>query len=293
MDTVVTTADVRALDANPDLIAIGAQAEEERRRRHGNRATFVRVAHARPGDPMPPRAPREAGEIRIGGRASLEEAVNAVAAWTALADGIPVTGFDVYGIQEMAAQAGLSLRDVAMRLRKAGLVHLSELRLARLDAHVDDLTAAFHELAEGGLAVARFTVERSEVSDRVASLERIESFARQLGHAAPRAFAPLPQVTAEDDPPSTGYDDVKLVALARLIVQSVSSIQIDWQRHGPKLAQVALLFGADDLDNVEAESANPNLLGPRRVPLEEVRRNIRAASLDPVERTGAFHVLAR
>jgi len=33
--------------------------------------------------------------------------------------------------------------------------------------------------------------------------------------------------------------------------------------------------------------------GRRRAPLEEIRRNIRAAGLDPVERNGRFDVVAR
>ncbi|MBA2354805.1 MAG: aminofutalosine synthase MqnE, partial [Acidobacteria bacterium] len=55
---------------------------------------------------------------------------------------------------------------------------------------------------------------------------------------------------------------------------------------GAKLAQACLLFGADDLDGVPARDDLPH--GPRRAILEEVRRNILAASLDPVERDGRF-----
>ena len=59
---------------------------------------------------------------------------------------------------------------------------------------------------------------------------------------------------------------------------------MDWQRYGPKLAQVALTFGADDLDNVSPVDDAPE--GRRRAPLEEVRRNIEAAGFTPVERDG-------
>ena len=50
--------------------------------------------------------------------------------------------------------------------------------------------------------------------------------------------------------PTTGYDDVRAVALARLALPSVQNIQVDWAQYGPKLAQVALTFGANDLDRV-------------------------------------------
>jgi 2-iminoacetate synthase ThiH len=97
------------------------------------------------------------------------------------------------------------------------------------------------------------------------------------------AFAPVPreQDTAQ---PTTGYWDVKVVALSRLVLDDVEAIQVDWTLHGPKLAQVALLFGANDVDAVS--TAEDVGTGRRRAPLEEVRRNILAASLTPVERRG-------
>jgi 2-iminoacetate synthase ThiH len=55
------------------------------------------------------------------------------------------------------------------------------------------------------------------------------------------------------------------------------------------LAQVALTFGADDVDGVSPSDASPH--GLRRAPLEEITRNIRAAGLVPVERDGRFRTL--
>ena len=86
--------------------------------------------------------------------------------------------------------------------------------------------------------------------------------------------------------PTTGYDDVKRIALARLVVDNVPSIQVDWSLYGPKLAQVALTVGADDVDGVSPEDDLTQ--GRRRAPLEEIRRNIQAAGQDPVERNGRF-----
>ena len=43
------------------------------------------------------------------------------------------------------------------------------------------------------------------------------------------------------------------MALARLVVDNVPSIQVDWSLYGPKLAQVALTVGADDVDGVSPE----------------------------------------
>ncbi|HWF86284.1 MAG TPA: hypothetical protein VG222_15600, partial [Vicinamibacterales bacterium] len=110
----------------------------------------------------------------------------------------------------------------------------------------------------------------------------------QRNVAVLRAFAPLPRVI-NAAVPTTGYDDVKRIALARIVVDNVPSIQVDWSQYGPKLAQVALTVGADDLDAVSPVNETPD--GRRRAPLEEVRRNIRAAGQEPVERNGRFDLV--
>jgi aminodeoxyfutalosine synthase len=105
-----------------------------------------------------------------------------------------------------------------------------------------------------------------------------------------RAFAPLPR-RLNRLAPTTGYDDVRRVALARLLIENVPSIQVDWTLYGPKLAQVALTVGADDVDAVSP--VDDNALGRRRATVEDVRRNIEAAGQEPVERDGRFDVIVR
>ena len=104
-----------------------------------------------------------------------------------------------------------------------------------------------------------------------------------------KAFAPLPR-TFSVAQPSTGYDDVKQVAIARLLVSNIDSIQVDWPLYGPKLAQVALTVGADDVDGVAA--VEPGMLGARRSAVEQIRGNIRAAALEPMERNARFETRA-
>ena len=79
--------------------------------------------------------------------------------------------------------------------------------------------------------------------------------------------------------PTTGYEDVRAVALARLVLPSVKTIQVDWAQYGPKLAQVALTFGANDLDRVS--TIDDESLGRRRTSVEDVKRNIAAAGFTP------------
>ena len=98
-----------------------------------------------------------------------------------------------------------------------------------------------------------------------------------------RVFAPLPRRPGAE--PTTGYEDVRRWRW-RGSSCDVPHIQVDWTLYGPKLAQVALTFGADDVDGVSP--VDDVAEGRRRAPLEEIRRNIVAASVEPVERDGRF-----
>ena len=107
------------------------------------------------------------------------------------------------------------------------------------------------------------------VGDRLAWLLAARRLADAVGGIA--AVAPLPR-RLDRATPTTGFDDVRTVALARLVLGDVPSVQVDWARYGPKLAQVALTVGADDLDGVSP--IDDPALGPRRATAEDVRRNI-------------------
>jgi 2-iminoacetate synthase ThiH len=68
-------------------------------------------------------------------------------------------------------------------------------------------------------------------------------------------------------------------------------VQVDWRRYGPKLAQVALGVGADDLDGVTP--IDDAALGPRRAAAEDVRRNIVSAGFTAAERDGRWIAIER
>jgi aminodeoxyfutalosine synthase len=130
-------------------------------------------------------------------------------------------------------------------------------------------------------------VQRLQDPDVVSLFKSVVALQYQVGVV--RTFAPLPR-TLNPAVPTTGYEDVKRIALARLVVDNVPSIQVDWSLYGPKLAQVALTVGADDVDGVSPEDDMGE--GRRRAPLEEIRRNIVAAGQDPVERNGRFDLVS-
>ena len=269
-----------AILAEPNVIAVGARGDEERRRRHGVKTTFVRVFEIHV-EAVPTSLPSgaSAGEIRLMGKpASVAAAVAAVKAVRALAGTIPLTAFSLADLSDLVDGSAASLTDLAGRLAAAGLEIVAE---APVDAVVDPV-GAVRAVREGGLQVPRLTVREMAEDDRV----RLVSLARDIQSAVGgvRAFAPLPRITSVAQP-TTGYDDVKVIAMARLLAGNIDSIQVDWPLYGPKLAQVALTMGADDVDGVSALEGD---LGRRRSPIEEIRGNIRAAGLTAVERNGRF-----
>ncbi len=286
--TALDADEAAALVATHDLPLLGMLADEARRRWHGDRVTFVRVVElATDADPgrLSDLALEHAGEVRlVGAPGRLVEARGRVADAVAVADGIPVSGFSLSDLESLAAREGVSLGVALAELRGAGLELLAE---APIDG-VAALEAGLEELRLAGFGATRVTVRDAPQGDPLTAVRRVVALQQATG--AVRAFAPLPS-RRQTPAPSTGYDDVKQVALARLLAHNIESIQVDWALDGPKLAQVALTFGADDVDRVSA-SDRPEL-GPRRAPLEELRRNVRAASLVPVERNGRFEIKTR
>jgi aminodeoxyfutalosine synthase len=263
-----------------NVVAVGARGDEERRRRHGTKTTFLRVLEMHT-DAVPGAAPHgaRAGEIRITGKpASVAAAIASVKQARALAGATPVSGFSLADLLELAGGGLASLTDLSARLAAAGLHLVAETPIDVLLSPSDAIRAA----RDGGLQVLRVTVQKDDESSRLRLLGLAREIQQTVGGI--RAFAPLPRVTSIAQP-TTGYDDVRQIAVARLLVDNIESIQVDWALYGPKLAQVALTMGADDVDGVSPLEGD---LGRRRSPLEEIRGNITAAALEPVERDGLF-----
>jgi aminodeoxyfutalosine synthase len=256
-------------------------ADAVRRRQHGARTTYVRVATLSLGGAAEWSVPLSAGEIRLAGAPeSLTEALDAVTRAREAAGARALSAFSWRDVERLAGGEGGSVATVLAQLRGGGLDAIAELALDTMP----DGAAAVESLLAAGFTGLTLGIQASG-SDRVALWQQIAGVQDRLGGI--QALNPLP---ADLRPfrPTTGYDDVKMVAAARLAAPSVPSIQVDWQRYGPKLAQVALTFGADDVWGVSASDEAPE--GRRRAPVEEIRRNIEAAGLDPRERDGRFAI---
>jgi aminodeoxyfutalosine synthase len=245
--------------------------------------TYLRVALCAYDKPFAEAVPLAAREVRVTGKPeSLDVAVTAIEAARAVAGERAVSAFSWLDVERLAAAGVEKTSKVLQRLRRAGLDALAEFPLDR----VTDARAALESIVSAGYMQVRLTIDKTPADART----KLFTTAAALTETYPaiRSINPLPSVL-DSLRPTTGYEDVKSVALARLAASNIPDVQVDWLRYGPKLAQVALTFGANDLDNVQASDEAPD--GRRRAPLEEVRRNIQAAGFEPAERDGRFVLL--
>jgi hypothetical protein len=239
-----------------DVLSLGMLADEVRRSRVGESVTYLRDA-----------------EVRLMTLpASLGEATAMIRGACSESSG-PVTGFSLAEIVERNWGA---LPDVLGQLKAAGLGGIAEAPVDRLQ----DPDAALGAALAAGLQVRALSLQKPITGSKTDFLLRVRAIVDRYPEID--AVAPLPREQSIAAP-TTGYDDVRLVALARLALPSVKRIQVDWMQYGPKLAQVALTFGANDLDRVP--TLDDASLGRRRTSLEDVRRNIAAAGFTAVERT--------
>ena len=274
--------DIAALAAATDILTLGMLADAVRRRKHGADTTYVRVADLDlTSAGSAPVIPGAAREVRVrADAATLEAHLPALHGVVRAAGTTPVSACSLADLEAHARATGTPLLSILRGIRGTGVTSIAE---APLDV-LDDAEAALEAVREAGLGLARLTVHRqADSASRVALITRAAELQHALGWLP--GFAPLPRTWSAASP-TTGYEDVRQIALARLLADNIPSIQVDWSLYGPKLAQVALTVGADDLDAVSALDDESE--GRRRAPLEEVRRNIQAAALVPVERDGAF-----
>jgi aminodeoxyfutalosine synthase len=280
-----TRADVEQIFACPDLISVGVVGESARKRLRGNRVTFGRVAVLPPGLELTDDAAAGAGEVRLSDAGGDADALVArVMAARACAGARPLTGFSLTELLALSGGDHMALADLARALAAAGLESTAEAPLDEL-GEAEMATEIVRAVLHGGLGVWRATAARAPLAQRVEIIERAALV--QDATRAFRAFAPLPVVDPRESP-ATGYDDVRTVAAARVRCGSIPSIQVDWALYGPKLAQVAIAYGADDLDNVSAVDLLQ--LGHRRSPREDLERQIRSAFAEPAERNGRFEI---
>jgi aminodeoxyfutalosine synthase len=134
------------------------------------------------------------------------------------------------------------------------------------------------------------------VEERVHHMIRIRELQDETGGFMtfiPLAFHPENTGLAELPGPS-GLDDLRVVATSRLMVDNVDHIKTYWIMHGLSVAQVALWYGADDMDGtvvIEKITHDAGAKSPLGVTRDELIRRIRESGREPVQRDTVYSSL--
>ncbi len=111
----------------------------------------------------------------------------------------------------------------------------------------------------------------------------------------PLAFHP-DNSRMDEIPKPSGMMDLKTMAISRLMLDNFPHIKAYWVMLGIKTAQIALSFGADDIDGTIVHETIYHEAGaetPQEMSVNEIRRLIAEAGRIPVERDTLYHRVDR
>lgn len=211
----------------------------------------------------------------------------------------------------------LSVAEVLTALRDAGLdslpgggaeifddrVHGEAFKAKVGEQHWFDVHRVAHELGIPSNATMLYGHIES-VDERIGHMIKLrehQDVSLAERKAAFQCFVPLSFIPDGSEfahlPGPTGLDDLRTLAVARLILDNFAHIKAFWIMQSPKLAQVALNWGVDDFDGTvvwyditkrEGQGTNRQELS-----VDQIRRLLREAGCTPVERDTLYHEVTR
>jgi aminodeoxyfutalosine synthase len=224
---------------------------------------------------------------------------------------VHIKAFTMVEIAFFARRAKLSIRETLERLRDAGVdsmpgggaeIFADRVRHIICDHKIDgdewlDTARTAHQLGLKSNATMLYGhIENEE--DRVDHLIRLRSLQDET-HGfqtfIPLAFHP-DNTVLEHLPRTTGLTDIKQIAVSRLLLDNFPHIKAYWQMMTPKIAQIALRFGADDIDGTVIEEKIYHDAGattPQGMRRRDLERLITEAGRVPFERDTMYRTVTR
>jgi aminodeoxyfutalosine synthase len=222
---------------------------------------------------------------------------------------IHLQAFTAVEIKYFSDISGLSIREVLTQLQEAGLGSLpgggAEIFSARVRRELCPKKASGAEWIE----VARTAHELGIKSNATMLFGHIETDEEMIDHLLQlwalqdetggfQSFIPLPfhphhTALAHLSQPSA-YEELRILALSRLILDNFLHIKAFWIMLGLKVAQLSLEFGVDDLDGTVVEERIVHAAGAsteKGITKERLIEMIREAGKVPVERDTLYQVL--
>jgi len=216
--------------------------------------------------------------------------------------GVHLKAFTAIEIAHFVKLSGLKLREVLEQLIAAGLGSLPGGGAELLTASCRSLVCGEKLTGKGWLNVHRTAHRLGLKSNCTILYGHVESIADRVDHMLQlralqdetggfQAFVPLafhPQhSTMPELPGPSGATDLRVMAAGRLLLDNIAHIKAYWVMLGIKTAQVALHFGADDLDGTVVEETIYHMAGaetPQQLGIKDLERLIREAGQEPVQR---------
>ncbi len=224
---------------------------------------------------------------------------------------VHLKAFTMVEIAFLAKRAKLTIRETLEKLKAAGVDSLpgggaeifnDRVRHIICDHKIDgdqwlETARLAHQLGLRSNATMLYGHIESD-EDRVDHLLRLRALQDETGGFQafiPLAFHPA-NTPLEHLPWTTGMLDVRQIAVSRLVLDNFPHIKAYWQMLTPKIAQIALRFGADDMDGTVIEEKIYHDAGattPQGLRRQELVRLIRGAGREPVERDTLYRPVSR
>ncbi|RLG26994.1 aminofutalosine synthase MqnE [Methanosarcinales archaeon] len=135
----------------------------------------------------------------------------------------------------------------------------------------------------------------AEIVDHLLRLRDLQRKTHGFQAFIPLSFHPQNTKLESSIPEPTGFDDLKMILLSRLMLTGyIDNIKAYWIMLGEKLAQIALLYGANDLDGTVIEERITHATGTvtaEYLPVEQLINLIKGAGRIPVERTATYDIV--
>lgn len=211
-------------------------------------------------------------------------------------------------IVHMAKISAISIEEALARLIEAGLNSLpgggAEILVDRIRKKISprkiswsqwmEVMDAAHRLGLKTTATMMFGHLESP-EDRILHLVRVrEQQDRSGGFTAFIPWTFQPGNTALPTQSATSVDYLKTLAVARLMIDNIPNLQVSWVTQGAKVAQVALLFGANDFGGTMLEENVVRAAGvSHRIGLAELTSCIEKAGFTPKQRLTDYTILPK
>ena len=224
---------------------------------------------------------------------------------------VHLKAFTMVEIGYLAQRTRISVREVLERLRDAGMDSLpgggAEIFCDRVRRIICDHKITGEEWLETARTAHRLGLHSNctmlyghieteeDRADHLVKLRALQDETQGFVTFIPLAFHP-DNTPLGHIPKTTGFLDIESIAVARLMLDNIPHIKAYWIMMTPAIAQIALRFGADDIDGTVVEEKIYHDAGAttsQSLRRGDLLRLIRKAGREPVERDTLYRPVQR